>query len=428
MIQVLSNICVLNPTNPSSNPMNPTNLKVLHIIDSGGLYGAEVMLLNLVAEQIKLGIDPTIASIGENSIKEKPIEAETLKKNFKLKIIRMRPGPNYFGAMKVLNFAHNNGFDLMHSHGYKGNILFGFMPKSIRRLPLVSTLHGWTSTNGISKMKIYEWLDRKSLRFIDAVVLVSEGMKFHPKLKHLDSKNTHIIPNGIPISDCQFDDFNNRPINESSTQPSNHSTNQQFDQSATQQTLDQRVINFCQKGFTIGSIGRLSAEKGYKYLIEALRLLIKEGFDARLIIIGEGDERENLERLAAQYNLSNRVLMPGYKEDAKQYLPFIDIYAISSLTEGLPLTLLETMQAKVPIVASKVGGIPEVLDNGRLGLLVKPCKINALAEAISLIFNDKRFVKQMTNAAYHKVTSYYASKNMASRYLDIYKEIIPISH
>ena len=97
-------------------------MKILHIIDSGGLYGAEMVLLNLVAEQIKLGLEPTIASIGEKGIVEKPLETEVIKRGFKLKKFRMQPGPDYMGASKILRFAKQEYFDLMHSHGYEGNI------------------------------------------------------------------------------------------------------------------------------------------------------------------------------------------------------------------------------------------------------------------------------------------------------------------
>ena len=191
---------MFKPSHPHNLSSSINNMKILHIIDSGGLYGAEVMLLHLVAEQIKQGLDPTRASIGEKHIQEKPIETEALKRGFKVKKFRMRPGPNYLGAMQILRFVHSEGFAILHSHGYKGNIFFGFMPKFIRKIPIVSTIHGWTSTNNsFTKMKIYEWFDSKSLKYIDAIVLVSKAMKSHPRLKNQNGINFHVIPNGIPV-------------------------------------------------------------------------------------------------------------------------------------------------------------------------------------------------------------------------------------
>jgi len=290
-----------------------------------------MVLLNLVAEQIKQGLDPTIASIGEKHIQEKPIETEALKRGFKVNEFHMRPGPNVLGALDILKYAWSEKIDILHSHGYKGNILFGFIPKSIRKIPMVSTIHGWISTNNsFSKMKLYEWLDSKSLKYIDAVVLVSKAMKSHPRMENLNGIKFHVIPNGIPVfkSSTPSEHLNLAP----SVSPPSHLPT--FSTSIPSD-LDQKIIDFCSKGFTIGSIGRLSTEKGYKYLIEALSLLTKKGIDARLIIIGEGDVRDYLEGLVARFGLTNRIMLPGYRENAKQYLDYFNVFVISSLTEGL---------------------------------------------------------------------------------------------
>jgi len=380
-------------------------MKILHIIDSGGLYGAEMVLLNLVAEQIKMGLDPTIASISEKHISEKPLETEALKRGFKVRKFRMRPGPNFLGALKILQFAHQKGFDLMHSHGYKGNILFGFLPKNVRKLPFVATLHGWTSTDGLKKMKLYEWLDAKSLRFIDAVILVSHAMKSHHKLKNLNGIKLHVVNNGIPLLDFH-----------APSQPHNIAT-------SGPPSIDQSIVDFCNKTFTIGSIGRLSTEKGYTYLIEALALLIKEGIDARLVIIGEGYDRSFLEKLVEQFVLIDRVSMPGYRAHARNYIPFFDVFVISSFTEGLPVTLLEAMQARTPIVATKAGGIPRVLKNCQEGLLVETCSSESLAQAIHNVYLDPSLANKLIMFAYQKATTEYTSAKMALQYLQIYKTI-----
>lgn len=373
-----------------------TNMKVLHIIDSGGLYGAEMVLLNLVAEQIKQGLDPTIASIGERGIKEKPIEAEALKRGFQVRKFRMAPGPNIAGAFEILGYAHKERFDLMHSHGYKGNILFGFMPKRVRKVPLVSTLHGWTSTIGLSKIRLYEWLDAKSLRFIDAVVLVNKGMLDNPRLKKVRGVKFHIVNNGIPLD--QSTDL----------------TIQRFD------ALDKTIIEFCQRGYTIGSIGRLSKEKGYDFLIEALARLVKDCVDARLVIIGEGPERVCLEKLAEELGIADCVLLPGYREDAKRYLPLFSIFVLPSLTEGLPMTLLEAMHAGVPIVATRVGGVPDALDDGEAGALVKARDSGALAKAIGSLAKDPSLASRLVEKAYDRVEECYSSERMAKEYLELY--------
>jgi glycosyltransferase involved in cell wall biosynthesis len=386
-------------------------LKVLHIIDSGGLYGAEMVLLNLVAEQIKQGFEPVIASIGEKHIAEKPIEAEAAKRGFNVKKFRMLPGPNFIGMLAVLRYAQKEHFDLLHSHGYKGNVLLGLMPKYIRRIPLVATLHGYTSTNGFSKNKVYEWMDYHSHRFIDAVVLVHKGMLSNPKLGNRKNVTYHVINNGIPI------DPPSHPPPFSLSVPSAPS-------SSPSQLLDKTITSFCQKGYTIGSIGRLSKEKGYNYLIEAVSLLIKQKLDIRLIIIGEGDQRGALESQVSELGLGDRVFLPGYREDARIYLACFNVFVLPSLTEGLPITLLEAMQARVPVVATEVGGIPEVLDNGRAGLLVQACEPHGLSEAIRVVYNDKKLLMELTNVAVERMATHYSSRAMANGYFSVYEKVV----
>lgn len=367
-------------------------MKILHVIDSGGLYGAEIMLLSLVEEQVALGLKPVIASIGDNKTQEKPLEQEALRRGLSLVCFRMTPGPNALGAYRLLKYAGKEGVDLIHSHGYKGNILLGFIPRVFRRIPLVSTLHGYTSTAGISKMRIYEWLDTRSHKLIDAVVLVNLGMLNHPRIKKQKRIKFHVINNGISVR--KADPTKTRKVRTGSEQ------------------------------LTIGSIGRFSSEKGYTYLIEAFSLLIGKGVDARLVLIGDGYERSLLETCVKRHTLGPKVEFMGYRHNAKQYMDDFDIYAISSLTEGLPITLLEAMEARTPVVATAVGGIPDVIENNREGLLVPPCDPSAMAESFFRLSKDPLFSSQLADKAYGKLLRLYSSRKMAEEYRSLYLSVI----
>jgi glycosyltransferase involved in cell wall biosynthesis len=370
-------------------------MKILHIIDSGGMYGAEVMLLNLVEEQITLGLKPVIASIGEKNIPEKPFETEAIQKGFQVKKFRIMPGPNIPGALDILNYARKQGFDLLHSHGYKGNILLGFIPKRFRKIPVISTLHGYTSTSGLTRMRVYEWLDLFSHRFIDQVVLVNKGMLSNPSLKNQKKIKYQTINNGIPIY------------------PDNSKSLSRHD-----------LEDFCRRGFTIGSIGRFSTEKGYRYLIEAFSILIKKGLNAYLVIIGEGYESGLLKEMVKTLKLSDRVLFPGYLINAGDYIHLFDVYAIPSLTEGLPITLLEAMRAKIPVIASSVGGIPDVLQNGSIGYLAPSRDPHALADRVSRVHDNYNDALVRANRAYSNLVDHYSSEAMAKKYLRLYNQTL----
>jgi len=229
-------------------------------------------------------------------------------------------------------------------------------------------------------------------------------MQRHPRLKCKGGINLHVIPNGLPVQEIEASSFAN-------------------DFAPKGYDFDPAISNFCCEGLTVGSIGRLSPEKGYCYLIRALSLLVKNGIDAKLVIIGEGGERNNLEIMAKKMDLAERVLLPGYRKDAGRYLPLFDVFVISSLTEGLPITLLEAMRAGIPIIATAVGGIPEVLSHGSAGRLVQTADAQELAQAITQLCQDESARVQLANAAYQNFVSRFSVEKMTSKYLDIYQEL-----
>jgi glycosyltransferase involved in cell wall biosynthesis len=375
--------------------MTKKDMHVLHIIDSGGLYGAEMMLLNLAGEQQRMGMRPCIASIGEPHVGVKAIEQRADQLGIALQRFRMRPGPNWIGAADVLRFARRNHFNLLHSHGYKANILFGLLPARWRRLPLVTTVHGYTSVSrGWSKMGLYEWLDRRMLPRMDAVVLVNRGMLGHPRLASLNRRRCHVIDNGIS---------ERLPVHA---------------------TVDSSLASFCDHPFVIGAIGRLSDEKGFDVLVEAMARILDSGLPARLVLIGDGRRRQDLARQIRTLRLEDHVRMTGFLENGAAYIPLFRVLAMPSLTEGLPITLLEAMRAGVPVVASQVGGIPRVITHNHCGLLTRPADPAELAENIERLHTDDALNHRLASNAHRQFMQKYTSGKMAFRYLSLYHRII----
>jgi glycosyltransferase involved in cell wall biosynthesis len=368
-------------------------MKILHVIDSAGLYGAETMLLHLMTEQLGMGLDPLLVSIGLPTDQEKPLEIEARRRGLQVIPFRMRSGPNWVGAFSILQIAHQKHVDVLHSHGYKGNILFGLVSRAVRRLPMISTLHGWTSVTGLSRMRLYEWLEILSLRLVDRVVVVNETMRQIPRVKTLSSEKLEVIENGIP-----------------------------FEPSETTWEVRPEIQYFSASRFTFLAIGRLSPEKNFGTLLQAMAD-VAVGNDARLVILGEGEQRLYLEEKVRELGLGNRVLMPGFVAEAKEYLPLFDAFVISSLTEGLPMVLLEAMAAGIPIVATRVGGIPEVLEDGLGGELINAGDRDALKRAMVSIINDAQLTKERAIWAAKRVRERYSSRTMAEKYMRQYLKL-----
>lgn len=375
-------------------------MKILHVIDSAGIYGAENMLLSLMLEQVKMGDAPVLASIGTLNDTEKPLEIAARKLALEVKVFRMRSGLNIKAAYELCDFARNKDITLIHTHGYKGSILLSLIRKNIRRLPIVATLHGWTNTKKFSKLRLYEFLDRYLLSYKDAVVLVSPSMLTDKRVikARVDPEKLSVIENGVNFEDTQQD--------------------------VKDDHISHTIQTFCQKDYVIGAIGRLSREKGYDYLLTSIRRVLDKGHKVKLIILGEGNCRAELQEQINISGLSKHVLLVGYAENAKNYLQFFHVFVISSLTEGFPITLLEAMNAKIPVVSTRVGCLPEVLEKPDSGLLVSPQDPVALAEALMKLKNDPSLAIALADCGYEKVCTRYSSQTMAEKYQIVYKQVV----
>lgn len=374
-------------------------MKVLHVIDSAGLYGAETVLLNLAGEQQQMGLEPVILSVGNKRAREKDIEIQANRRGIPCFALRMYDGPNFAGARRIVRLATQERADVVHSHGYKSNILLGLLPGFMRSMPLVATLHGWTAVNGtagFSRMGLYRYIDQKVLSRLDAVVPVSQELQRSPAVMRLPSAKVHHIPNGIQME---------RPA------------------MSADDPLGRTLLAERSRGLLVlGVIGRLSHEKNVTTLLAAIAQLANRLPQIRLFVLGNGPERGRLEEQVRAAGIDRQVVLQGYVENASQYLPLLDALVLPSLTEGLPMVLLEAMAAQTPVIASAVGGIPSTL-NG-LGLLVEPGNTDALAAAIENFAADAARYKEQAAIARSRVEAEYSARAMATRYNAVYRSVM----
>ncbi len=374
------------------------SIKVLHLIDSGGLYGAEKMLLALVAAQVEEGLRPTILSAGSPEVQEKPLEREAKDLGLPVKVWRMVPGLNFREALNIIKWAKREGFDVLHSHGYKFNILIGLLPRRLRKLPFVTTVHGYVHAAPFTKMWAYEWLDRKALGRVDHVVLVGEGTRRELPAPLVDSSKITVIHNGLAVERLY---------------------------AAADRRLDGPIGAFMEEcSPLIVAVGRLSREKGFDHLIQAFPLLLRKNPRAGLLIIGEGRLRAELESFAAQLNVADNILMAGYCSEVPAVLKRADVLVMPSLTEGLPITLLETMTLKTPVIASAVGEIPVVLGYGKGGVLLNDLVPKTIAEAIEKVLSEREELTKKLNWASEAVKQKYTNRKMEAGYRDLYRRVV----
>ena len=365
----------------------------MHVIDSAGIYGAETVLLNLASTQHARGERPVVLSIGGSGAPEKAIESECRKRGIECLALRMRDGLNFAGARQLADIAREQRADVLHSHGYKGNILLGLLPRRSRPAPVVTTLHGWTAKSSFSKLGLYRFIDQCMLSRLEGVVLVNDAMRRLPALARLDPPAV-TIANGVTPADPA---------------------------AVLDPTLSAALAALRARcSMLFGVVGRLSPEKNVTALVDALRACADPR--AGLVILGDGPERAAIEAAITRLGLADRTLLGGYVASGRDYLPSLDALVIPSLTEGLPMVLLEAMAASLPVIATRVGEIPHVV--GDLGLLVPAGDVAALAGALSTVARDLPTFRELGARAARRVADEYSAAAMARRYDDLYRTVL----
>lgn len=354
------------------------------------MYGAENVLLNLLVGLKKAGHTPLLGSIRLPGEPKKQIEVAVESLGIEVWPVTARRGFDRSAARLLAKRARTEQVSVIHCHGYKANILTALFARSVFRGAIVTTLHGWTATRISQPRWWYGLLDRQLLRFFDAIAAVQPGML-------LDTR----IPLGVRRRLVQIDNGIDTSPNEPSAPPAD-------------------LLTFCQQGETIGVVGRLSAEKGVDVLLDAFALLATNRTAPRVAIIGDGPLRSALESKADALGIRSRVCFAGFVSAATAVLPALKCLAIPSHTEGLPMVLLEAMRAQVPIVATRVGGIPTALQDGACGYLVAPNDPRQLSEALlSALDNDSETSSRVV-AAFKRLHERYSAQAMVDRYLNLY--------
>jgi glycosyltransferase involved in cell wall biosynthesis len=286
--------------------------------------------------------------------------------DYKLKYLN--PLVNIVETYKLLK---KQKFDLIHTHGYRADVLGIFLSK-LMGLPFISTCHGFILND--LNLKLYSRLDHFVLRFANKIMAVSQGIKNDLVKSGIEESLITVIQNAVDLNGNEELFTQNRQIKRA-------------------------LFNIKDNEFVVGYIGRLSEEKGVKYLIEAILMLHDLNMPVKTIIIGEGPQRNELEDLVKKTNIEDRIFFTGFQDNIEYWLPSIDVFALPSLTEGTPMSLLEAMAEGIPVVASAVGGVPQVVDSGKNGILVAAGKSEEIKDAIHLLYKDEALRNSLSREA-----------------------------
>jgi glycosyltransferase involved in cell wall biosynthesis len=176
--------------------------------------------------------------------------------------------------------------------------------------------------------------------------------------------------------------------------------------------------------FVIGVVGRLSEEKGVRYFLDSLSLLNASGLRARALIVGDGPDAELLREYARTLGLQDSVIFAGFRKDILPVYAAVDCIALPSLTEGIPMVILEAFAHGRPVVATKVGGVPEVITDGRDGFLVEPCRPDLMAEKIMRLAGDRELRAELTARGRDTLLTRFDPVTWAQKIEDVYRGVL----
>ncbi len=358
----------------------------MHVVSSGAVYGAERVIVELSLGQIELGWKPLIFALESRGT---PSLADYAASRG-VPVLTEAIGQRLLAQRAALcRSVKARGVDVVHSHGYKGDLLVATLrlPDSVR---MISTCHGWITTS--RKLALYEWADKRALRRFDRVATVSASMRDALVRSGVRCERVTLVENGVDVAI-----------------PPSHAASRL-----------RAELNIAPQQRIVVVVSRLDRGKGVADVVNAIGRLVAAGHDVVLAVAGDGEERERLVALAASLGAGDRVRLLGYRSDVGELLAASDVFVTASYSEGLPMTVLEAMAIGVPIVATRVGEIPNVLGEGQFGLLLDSGDVDGLTAAIERVLTDPTVSRVASDARRHYAAR-YSRAAMLTRYQRLYE-------
>lgn len=283
--------------------------------------------------------------------------------------------------------------DILLTHSYKPNVL-GRIAARRAGIPIVAVSRGWTWEN--FKVRVYERCDRFNLRYVDRVVAVSDGQAEKIRSAGVEPDRVTVIRNSARI-----DAFTEKNLE-------------------GQRELQAMFADNPASRLVI-SAGRLSPEKGFDVLARAARKVLEVEPNVGFVHFGEGNELPKIEALIREFGIAKRFILAGFRANIDKYLPWADLVVLPSHTEGLPNVALEASAAGVAVVATRVGGTPEVIADGETGLLVPPGQPDAMAAAILQLLQDDPTRTQFGDAGRRRMNERFTFASQAAEYVRLFE-------
>ena len=392
-------------------------LNLLYVITKLELGGAQKQLLSLVRCLDKERYNLSLITAKDGLLIR---DAQSIKD---LRLVKSRflerpinPLRDLLALFQIYSFIKKSKIDIVHTHSSKAGILGRWAARLARKKIIIHTVHGWSFNRYQNRLlrRIIIWLERLTALITDKFIVVS----YHDWQKGLDNHIGNNDKYKLIRYGIEFKAFSKK------------------DKGLT------RELGIGSHYLLVGMVSCFKPQKSPQDFIRLAFLVdrslpkihpvsnsenqdrVKMSNGVKFILIGDGVLRKELERLISKFNLGSDVILTGWREDVARILSAIDIFVLTSLWEGLPITVLEAMAASLPVVATNTGGISEILFEGKTGFLVSPGDINKMTEKLVDILKDENLRKRIGQNARDSLNSNFTLENMVKNTENLYQDLI----
>jgi glycosyltransferase involved in cell wall biosynthesis len=381
---------------PAARLAQPEKIGVVQLRSSHIFSGPETVIVALSEGLKDTEFDSTILCVWGDARTPIPLADAARAKGLSVEVLRTSGKLNPWLVWKVLRFVKRRGVRIISSTGYKADLI-GWVVARLLGIRFITTIQGFVEKYPLRK-RFYDAMTRWIARRSDLVVTVAESLRRELLAQGMSAERIVTVHNFVDVGRFKAED-------------------------AEAAGRIRRELGVPAGAPVIEILGRLNIEKGHTFFLQAAARVKPEFPSARFVIVGDSylSLRSDLEREAAALGLQAEVVFTGYRTDIPDLLAAATVVVSSSLREGLPLALVEAMAAARPIVATAIDGIPELVDDGRTGILVPARDVERLADGILQLLRNPARAAEMGAAGRRLVETRFSAGRMASKMIEVYR-------
>lgn len=372
------------------NRSRPTVMQLLHTLEVGGAEVLAARLARRLQDQFHfvLACLDGLGTLGE----------ELRSEGFTVKVLGRQPGIDLRCVRRLAQFAAEQGVQVIHAHQYTPFFYARAPGWAGRRVPVLFTEHGRVHPDLPNRKRIL--FNRLFLRGADRVVAVGESVKRALIANEgIPGGRIQVIYNGVRLGD--------------------------FSEDPQERVLVRRELGLSSETPVAIQVARLDSLKDHFTALRTAERVRQAIPEFQLLLVGEGPERAKIEAEIQSRSLTNTVRLLGLRTDVQRLLAAADLFLLTSISEGIPVTLIEAMSAKLPIVSTNVGGVPEVVIAGETGWTAPAGDDQQLAQLILRLLADPDESRAMAVAGFRRAEEMFSEQQMHDAYAALYEEMLP---